>query len=360
MRLVATTIRQLEVETLDMPLREPFAIATGTQMVANNLLVRITLADGTVGLGEAAPFPAVSGETQRDAAAALLSCRSALLYEDGRRLRALSQKLSALCPGQPAARCAVEQALLDAWLRHHGLPMWSYFGGSGTELETDMTITLSSREHAIASALAIKERGIRDFKVKVGAGSLGAEVERLRAIHQAVPEARLLLDANGGYTADEALELLSRLAESELPILLLEQPVAAEDREGLLRVAQSSRVPICADESARTVDDVLWLVKNRAAHAINVKLMKNGIWESLAMYYVARAAGLKLMIGGMVEGILSMSVSAHFAAGLGGFSYVDLDTPMFIADHPFVGGFTQHGSHLSVAAVAAGHGVELR
>ena len=94
--------------------------------------------------------------------------------------------------------------------------------------------------------------------------------------------------------------------------------------------------------------------------AVNIKPMKSGILEAIAIWNVATAAGLKLMIGGMLESPLAMSFSAHLAAGLGGFTYVDLDTPMFMQGHPFVGGFLQTGARLSVAHVEMGHGVRLR
>jgi L-alanine-DL-glutamate epimerase-like enolase superfamily enzyme len=206
----------------------------------------------------------------------------------------------------------------------------------------------------------VARRGIRDLKVKVGAASVAADIERLLAIHQAVPQAQLLLDANGGYSVDQAIDLLAQIEQTGLPVVLLEQPVAAADRAGQVVVAKRAQLPICADESARSAADVFWLAESGAAQAVNLKLMKSGLWESLAMYHVARAAGLGLMIGGMVEGSLAMSVSAHFAAGLGGFAYVDLDTPLFIADHPFVGGFAQQGDTLSLGHVVAGHGVSLR
>ncbi len=87
--------------------------------------------------------------------------------------------------------------------------------------------------------------------------------------------------------------------------------------------------------------------------------MKCGVVESLMMWHLARAAGMELMIGGMVESTLAMSCSAHLAAGLGGFHYADLDTPLFIAKHPFRGGYRQQGSRVSIADVTSGHGVEL-
>jgi L-alanine-DL-glutamate epimerase-like enolase superfamily enzyme len=114
---------------------------------------------------------------------------------------------------------------------------------------------------------------------------------------------------------------------------------------------------VAADESAIDVADVLRIARTGAAQVVNIKLMKRGIVEALDMVAVCRANHLQLMIGGMVESILAMTTSACFAAGLGGFSYVDLDTPMFMAENPFSGGFIQQGCTLDVQHIAAGHGV---
>lgn len=354
-----TTVVALEARPLHLPLREPFAVAGGAPDTAHNLLVRVTLADGSIGLGEAAPFTVISGETQESAAAAVAASRSLLLGQDVRSLRRLSLGLGELLAEEPAARCALEQALLDALLRHHHMPMWTYFGGHATELETDITITAGDRLHASRAAAAAAAQGFGTLKVKVGGATPAEDAERLRQIRAAAPTLQLVLDANGGYSAEQALELLERLVKLQLRVALFEQPVHRSDTLGLLAVARNGGVPICADESARTVADVRWLVATGAAQAVNLKIMKSGIFETLAMYHLARSAGLELMIGGMIESVLAMSVSAHLAAGLGGFAYVDLDTPLFIASHPFKGGFDQHGPKLRVGQIASGHGVSL-
>jgi L-alanine-DL-glutamate epimerase-like enolase superfamily enzyme len=359
-------ITGIVAQPLPMPLVAPFTIATGVQERADNVLVRVRLgegADACEGLGEAAPFPAVSGETQGGALLAVHAAADLLLGRDARHLRTLCALLTQALPAEPAARCGIEMALCDALLRHHHLPLWVHFGGGGTVLHTDMTITAGDRDHAAAAARAIADRGILTLKVKIGALSPELDAERLWAIHQAVPQGQLLADANGGYTVPQALHFLSLLQHHRVPLALLEQPVPREDQAGLLAVASRSvaayGVPICADESARTAADVLQLVRSGGAQAINIKLMKSGLFESLAMYEIARAVGLQLMIGGMVESILGMTFSAHFAAGLSGFSFVDLDTPMFIAAHPFSGGFRQEGSRLTLCHIAEGHGVGL-
>ncbi|MDY7226315.1 dipeptide epimerase [Hyalangium rubrum] len=354
-----TLITALSAELLDLPLTEPFAIATGAQHVAHNVLVRITLADGTTGLGESAPFTAVSGETQAGTLAAIQSVRERLVGKEARAWRPLSAWLTEALPGEPAARCGIETALLDALARHHRVPLWVFFGGAGTELDIDMTVTAGDRAHAEASARAILARGITTLKVKVGAVSPEQDVERLVAIREVAPRARLFADANGGYTVAGARAFLSGLERAGVPLALFEQPVPAEDLAGMAELTRLSRIPICADESARSAEDVLRLIRERAATGINIKTMKCGVVESLMMWHLARAAGMELMIGGMVESTLAMSTSAHLAAGLGGFHYADLDTPLFIAKHPFRGGYHQEASRVSVAGSTAGHGVEL-
>lgn len=354
-----TLITALTIEPLDLPLTEPFAIATGAQHVAHNVLVRLTLADGTVGLGEAAPFTAVSGETQAGSLAALRSVRERLLGRDARAWRSIAAWLAVELAEEPSARCGLEMALLDALARHHRVPLWVFFGGAGTELDIDMTITAGDRAHAVASAHAILARGITTLKVKVGAQSPELDVERLVAVRAVAPQARLFADANGGYSLAQARTFLAGLERAGVPLALFEQPVPAEDLAGMAELTRTSRVPIYADESARSAQDVLQLIRERAAHGINIKLMKCGLVESLTLWHLARAAGLELMVGAMVESVLAVSCSAHFAAGLGGFHYADLDTPLFISKHPFRGGYQQEGARLRLEEDSVGHGVEL-
>lgn len=357
-----TTVVALETQPLSLPLTEPFAIASGAPTVARNLLVRVILEDGTVGLGEAAPFAEVSGETQESAAAAVAACRELIVGQDARILRRLAPTVSEVCDEEPAARWAIEQALLDAVLRHFHMPMWSYFGGHGSELSTDLTITAGDRGHAVAAAQAAAQAGFSILKIKVGSPQTGVDedIERIVAVSRAAPGARLILDANGGYSATQALHLLDKLEAHKVEIDLFEQPVARHDPLEMLAVSRKSRVPLCADESARGLADVRWLLESGAAQVVNLKLMKCGLFTTLEMYHLVRSAGRKLMIGGMVESVLAMSVSAHLAAGLGGFDHIDLDTPLFIAEHPFSGGFSQSGSRLRLGHITGGHGVNLK
>lgn len=356
----ATTIRRLGAARLDISLREPFGIAGGVQEIARNVLVTIELEDGTIGLGEAAPFPAFNGETQEAALDAIEAARGAVVGADARAWRIVSRDLRERIGGVGSARCAIETALFDALARSAGLPLWALFGGAATVLETDVTIPIGSVEAAAEAAARFAASGFRALKIKVGGGSLERDVERAAAAARAAPACSLRLDGNGGLSAGEALEMVERLRARGASIELFEQPVPGRDLAGLAEVAARSGVPVAADESVACAADAIAIAREGAAHVVNVKPMKAGLVEALEVAAAARVAGLGLMIGGMVESILAMSASACLAAGLGGFAFVDLDTPLWMLESPFEGGFAQRGPRLDVGAIEAGHGVTLR
>ena len=354
--MVPTTIRHLFVEDMTIELHEPFGIAGGAQEQARNLLVTVELDDGTCGYGEAAPFAAFNGETPERARMALETARVIVEGADVREWRAIAAALAAQAL-VGSARCAIETAILDALLRRAALPLWAFFGGATTSLETDMTITTGSVEAATAAAHDILARGITTIKVKIGGGDLQLDLDRLRAIHAVAPFSPLILDGNGGYTADSALQLLALLHERGIRPVLFEQPVAGSDYSGLRQVSRWGGVRVAADESVTGVADVLALANERAMHVVNIKLMKCGIVEALDIAAVARSRGLGLMICVMVESTMALTVSACLAAGLGGFQFVDLDTPLFMVQMPLQGGMRYDGSQIRLDAITAGHGV---
>jgi L-Ala-D/L-Glu epimerase len=351
-----TSVTACDFEPLELPLTEPFAVAQGAPEVAENVLVRVQLAGGIHGLGEAAPFTAVSGETQASTLAALARLRDVVV---GKKAKDIPRELAALEPEAPSARAAIEMAVLDGLAKAADLPLWRYFGGRGSELRTDMTVTAGDVEHAKSSALAIVRRGISVIKVKVGAADPDRDIERLAAIRAAAPKARLVVDANGGFDLAGARRFLDGLRRHGVVIELFEQPLPRGPLEPWRELAAIAPMPLCADESARSATEVRSLARAGAARSVNIKVMKSGVAEARAMITAAKELGMSLMIGGMVESILAMSFSAHLAAGEGGFTHVDLDTPMFVARHPFAGGYAQTGEVLKLGHVRAGHGVEL-
>ena len=354
-----TLITALTVEPLEIPLIETFAIATGRVTSARNVLVRVTLADGSEGMGEAAPFPPSGGETQETALAAAEGMRSLVENHDAASWRALSARLTASFEHQATARAAMEVAVLDALTRSYGVPLYQFFGGVEAQVETDVSIPIESPSHMAALAGRYVQQGAHILKLKVGT-DVEDDADRVVAVAEAAPDCDLVLDGNQGYSAREALDLLDALDSEDLRPILFEQPVHRDDFEGLRYVTEHARVPIAADESVHTAADALRVARMGAANVINIKLMKSGVVEALDIAAVCRAAHIRLMVGAMIESRLGIAASAHVIAGLGGFEYVDLDTPMLLAEDPFTGGFEQDGMSYSLAHVKAGLGVSLK
>ncbi|MGZ3643920.1 MAG: mandelate racemase/muconate lactonizing enzyme family protein [Ktedonobacteraceae bacterium] len=353
----STTIRTVTVEPLNIPLLEPFTIATGSVSEANNVLITITLADGSIGYGESAPFSPSTGETQETALAAAQGCATLIEGKDAAHWRILSKLMRSVYFSQMTAIAGIEMALLDALAHSYGIPLYIFFGGASTSIETDMSIPMVTPEHGYELAKDVVARGIHCIKIKVG-GDIRDDVARVETIREGAPGLGLTLDANQGYTAHEALLCLEALDDRDIRPLMMEQPVHKDDHEGLRYVTQHTTVPIAADESAYNAASVAHLIAMGAVNVVNIKLMKCGFVEALDIAAVCRATHTQLMIGAMIESRLATSAAAHFVAGLGGFRYIDLDTPMLLADDPFIGGYEQRGGVYDVSGVKSGLGIE--
>ncbi len=352
----ATQITHLEAEPLDLPLHEPFTIATGRMDSARNVVVRVKLADGTVGLGEAAPFPPSGGETQETVLAAVRGMESLLVSQDASQWRTLAHRLEASFEHQAAARAGVEVAVLDALTRSRRIPLYQFFGGVEDRVTTDISIPIEAPAHIAELAERYSLRGAATLKIKVGT-TVGEDIDRVLAAQEGAPGCDLILDGNQGYTPAAALELIQTLAEDDVHPILFEQPVHRHDLEGLRFVTERAGMPVAADEAVHTAADALRVARLGAASAVNIKLMKSGVVEALDIAAVCRAAHLQLMVGAMLESRLGVAASAHLIAGLGGFRYVDLDTPMLMAIDPFTGGYAQDGMTYLLSDTTAGHGV---
>jgi L-alanine-DL-glutamate epimerase-like enolase superfamily enzyme len=355
----STTIRSINVEPLNIPLLEPFTIATGSVSEARNVLIAITLNDGSVGYGESAPFPPSTGESQETALAAAQGCAMLIEGKDAAHWRTLSKLMRSVYFSQMTAIAGIEMALLDALTRSYGIPLSIFFGGASTTIETDMSIPMVAPEHGYELAKDVVARGIHSIKIKVG-GDIRDDVARVEAVREGAPGVGLTLDANQGYTANEALLCLEALDDRDIRPLMMEQPVHKDDYEGLRYVTQHTTIPIAADESAYNAASAAHLIAMGAVNVINIKLMKCGIVVAQDIAAVCRATHTELMIGAMMESRLATSAATHFVAGLGGFRYIDLDTPMLLADDPFTGGYEQRGGVYDVSGVKSGLGIERR
>ena len=315
---------RLEIAHVSSPLRAAFAISRGAKTSAET--VRVRLSDGEhAGRGESVPY-ARYGETAESVIAAIESLRGRI--EAGITLNELQSALPA-----GAARCAVDCALWDLEAKQAGQPVWQRAGlPAPRPLETAVTISLAA---PAAMAEAAKIAPGRLLKLKLGGPE---DIERIKAVHLARPDARLIVDGNEGLSPEVYPGLV--MAAAKLGVALIEQPFPSGKDSALVK--RPGPVAVCADESAHTSADIQTLA--RAYDAVNVKLDKaGGFTEALAMVRTARQSGLGVMVGCMVASSLSMA-PAVLLAGLA--DAADLDGPLWL-EADIAGGLTYTGGIVS-------------
>src|SRR5712691_8031224 len=349
-------ITKVEIWPVDVPITDPFAVATGRLVTAQNLFVRITLTGGALGYVEISPFPEVVGEDRDTCRQIAAQIAKAALGRPASQYRKIARLFHDMAASHPASRCGLETALLDALCRHNGVTLWGFWGGADVrERESVITIPIVDLERTVALARQWYGRGFRLFKTKVGV-DVHQDVRRLEAIHRALPDVAFIADANQGFTREDCLAFVNGVKRVGGRLVLLEQPVAREDLDGLAAVRHLTGVPVAADESVRSVHAVMEVLQKQAADFINIKIMKSGLLAALDIAAYARAAGLRLMIGGMVETRIAMGCSFGLVLGRGGFDLLDLDTPLLLATDPVKGGYRYEGPKLQPWQ---GHGLDL-
>lgn len=310
----------IEVEPITLELEMPFRIAHGTSHARHNVLVRIS--DGEhEGLGEAAPVRQ-HHETQEGVLDYLASLPP--LAENPFHLEEL---LEALPPGSQSARAAIDIALHDLIGKRLGAPLYRLFGlNPGSSPPTSMTISIGTPEEVQGWARDAAKR-FSILKLKLGHEHT---LEIARAA-RAATDARLVADANCAWTVEQALTLIPALAD--LGLEWIEQPLPEEDLDGLRRIREVSPIPIFADEPVRTAGDIPRLAG--CVDGVNIKVMKaGGLREALRMIAVARAHGLQVMLGCMLETSLGITASAHLAPLV---DWADLDGNQTVTNDPFTG-----------------------
>ncbi len=357
MRIVSVTARPWT-----LPLVSPFIIAARTATEARNVRIEVRTEGIISGNGASAPVSYVTGESVETVLSAIESLAPRF---EGLTLDRLGPLLSVANLGlaeAPAARAGLEMALYDAWAKHWNLPLWQHFGGASPALTTDMTVPLVAPEEAAALAVNAWHEGFRALKIKVG-DPLGADADlaRIAAIVQAVPNVRLRIDANQAFAPDAAVKFAHALTASGAIIELLEQPVPKEDTTGIKYVKERTAIPVFADEAARSVAEVIHLLRQAAVDGINVKLMKSGITGALQIIAFCRASGVKLMLGCMLEARLGIAAAAQIAGGTGAFDFLDLDSHRLLRPVPGLsGGFECVGEEILLGGDdAVGWGVRI-
>ena len=311
----------LRWEKIVLKLRNPFRLSYGVSETRQAFWLRLPGDEGW-GEGTIPPYYGVAD----DAMEAVWRAAA----ESGRELPDDPTEIEAWVGGQgPApARCALDLALYDRIARRHGLPLYELLGlPKPAPMPTSFTIAIDTPE--AMARMAAENRHMPIIKVKLGSDD---DESRLKAIRAARPDARLRVDANAGWSLQEAIYQVQALESYDLE--MIEQPLPKDQIEAMGEVQTHTHLPLVADESVQTLQDVERLAA-AGVRGINLKLMKvGGLTLGLRILKRARELGLQVMLGCMVETSLGTTAMAHLA-GLA--DWLDLDAPLLVSNDPFDG-----------------------
>ncbi len=342
-------IRRVDAIPVALPLVKPMKMAGVTIAHAHNLLVRIEAADGTVGWGEAASAPTMTGDTLGGLVAAVRDhLAPALIDRDAWMRGALCRVLDAILTGNSGAHSAVEMALIDLAGQAAGVPVIDLLGGAvRTEVAPMWLLGNATADEDIAEARAKESEGFHFFKLKVGVKPLAAEIEGTLAVRKALgPDVPLCADANCGLTLAAARRYAEKTREADL--LFLEQPLGHADLKGLTALARTAPVPIGADEGIHSVGDI-------EAHArcgaggVSLKLIKlGGMAAALDAARLCARLGLSVNVAAKIaESSIGSAAAVHLACAVPAIDWGVSLTHFYLAED-----LVEHPVRLGAGAVA--------
>ncbi len=341
----------MEWKVLEIPLKKPFKIAFETMDTYRGVVVKLCT-EKFCGYGEAAPAPRITGDTVDSVVAALKRFKPLVIGENSANIGRIMNSLNSSLLGSPSAKAAVDFALFDILAQRADVPLKDMLGGRKKRIETSLTVDIGNLTYTLQHAQKLIDAGAKVLKVKIGLNPQ-EDVERIRALRK-MTDVKIRVDGNQGYDLKRAIKVLRSIERYEIEFA--EQPIPASQIDNLKVLRESVEVPIVADESVHNSLDVLRLVGK--VDGINIKLMKSGgILEALRMASIARAAGMKIMVGCMIETQVGIAAGTHFALGIGA-DYADLDGYWDLTKEPYSGIVYKDGYNM--VRNAPGLGIKVR
>ncbi len=357
---------KMEIHPVSLRFKEGFSISRGrigdVGALAPHVLVRLIADDGQIGWGESRPSHLWSYETRETVVSTLKGyLHGCIEGHDPGDLDSLHARMDAtiapgIARGQPIAKSGVDVACHDLICRSRGISLSEHFGGpKQAELRLSYLVSASSPQEAAEAVSGARRRGYRGFKIKIGKG-VEEDLGIIAACREAAGDLFLWADANQAYGFDEAERLARGASASDLQIL--EQPLPATDRHGLVRLARSSQVKIAIDESVFTAADLGDFLRLGFKGAVVIKTAKSGgLLPASEMIEMAKVGGLEVLGSGLTEGMVGLSASLQLFSAYELRRPVDLNGPQFIEDHVASGPRVKRG----VARVGGpGLGVAIR
>jgi L-Ala-D/L-Glu epimerase len=301
------------------------------------LFVRLETRSGLTAWGAAIAHPNLTGEEPQHALRACQRCADRAPDLHPTNIEYSLSELEPLSEGSPAARSAFDMAFHDLLGLAADMPLYRILGGYRHRIQTSVTVPILPVAESVEIARQHSALGFRMLKIKGGLDP-AEDVRRVQAVHRALPNHILRLDADGGYDVRGALEV-ARALQDELE--MIEQPTPPDDLEALIEVTRNSPVPVLADQSVSDPDSVLRLASRRAAHGVSVKMVIcGGMRCARQIDAIARAAKMATMVGCLIEPALSIAAGLHFALSSPNVRYGDLDGNLELTHDPTIPGFT--------------------
>jgi L-alanine-DL-glutamate epimerase-like enolase superfamily enzyme len=344
------TITKISIYRFSIPMR-PFSIATGTMHFAQNIFIRVYTGGTHYGVGECSAFPMITGETQGTCFA--LARDFAEIWKGGEasQIEERMDELDSFIAFNNTIKSAFEMALFDLAAKEAGKPLYDFLGGCKKEMETDLTIGIDSPENMACTAKKFKEDGVQNIKIKLGK-KVNDDIERVKQIRHAIgPEIRLRIDANQGWSFEDAVFALPEMGKYDIEFC--EQPLHRREDDKLPGLREISPIKIMADESVFDHFDANRLIHSNACDYVNIKFAKSGgIREAKKINTICEQNQIPCMMGGMLESRLALTAFAHFASANENIKFYDLDTCLLghLAD-PVIGGVRYSGYTLQLPSV---------
>ena len=334
-------IASIEVFPVRLPMKAVLTLPRGPTRTLEEgkrvALVKITDGDGHVGWGEAGPSRRWSAETLESCVTSIRQYLApAVIGHDLFDIAGLHAKMNAeiavgLDPGQPIAKCAIDLAVHDLIGKRLGITLQSWLGAKRADsVDLARLVSASSPEEAARITEAALAEGYRGFKIKVG-HQKERDADIARAVVESARGAYVWVDANQGYTLDEALKLSK--AFEKLGITLFEQPVPMSDVYAMKKLLSATGMTIALDEAAIGLPFVVEMIRREAVEGLAIKVSKvGGLHYARQMCDLALNAGLTLIGSGLMDAPIGFAASVHLFAAYGIRLPVDLNGPQFIAE----------------------------
>jgi L-alanine-DL-glutamate epimerase-like enolase superfamily enzyme len=307
-------IAAIEAIPYSIPYRHPLHFASGSVHEADHVLVRVHTDDGVVGTADTPPRPYTYGETQKSIVAVVQDVFAPQLVGIDVFDREKIQAVMARTIHNQTAKGAVDIAVWDVIGKTLGQPVTKLLGGYTDSLRVSHMLGFKPAQELLALALEFRETyGINTFKLKTGRRPLNLDIEAARVLREGLGEdAELYMDANRGWTANEAAEVLRRT--SDLGLQFLEEPDDAREVLGRRRLVTNSPIPIAADESAANLGEAAREILTGGANLLSVKTARSGFTEAAKIVGMAEGMGIDVYIGNQIDTQLGTVASVVFGA----------------------------------------------